>query len=89
VKFTALGNPVVVEVLPEAQTIKNGIIFVDDTITVSTVCSFVIFRDGEKSVSVLPLGRGWLRREVAEQFSSVINSSVSIPVESQPGVIRT
>src|SRR5205807_6666366 len=57
-------------------------------VTISALLGLVVFTQCEKSVSLNPWRRFWLRSEVAEQLSPVINQAVAIAIQRQPGVIR-
>lgn len=57
---------------------------VDHSIAITPIRRFVIFSQRQESIR---RSRRWLRRDIAEQFSAIINRAIAIPVKTQPGVV--
>ena len=77
-----------VGVLPEPQAAKDGVAAVDDAVTVPTVPRLVVLGKGVKAVLKYSGGRGRLWRVISEQLTTVIDKSVVVAVEGEPGVVR-
>src|SRR6267143_1851468 len=72
-------------VLPQSKAGKDHVPPANNAIAVAAIFWFIEFPQGQKSVLVR---RRRLRSEVAKQFRSVVDGSVSIAIESEPGIIR-
>jgi len=62
---------------------------IDLAITVATVLWLVEFGKGKETIFLNARRRLWLRRVVAEHFTTVIYASVAVAVDDEPAIIRT
>jgi hypothetical protein len=77
----------VICVLPQAQAGEDGIATVYETITIAALCRFVILGQRQKTVEGSAGRRRRLRREVPEQFCTVVYLAVAVAVKDEPGVV--
>lgn len=73
-----------VDVLPEKQGGEDGVVGVYHAVAVAAIDGLIIL--GERSEAIWII-RAWLRREVAEDFSAVVNRAVAVAVEREKGVV--
>ena len=64
-----------VRVLPQSQRAEDGVVLVDDSIAVAATVLLIVFGECDKAITVQ---RGWLRREITEQFRAVVDGPVPI-----------
>ena len=76
-----------VSVLPQAQRAKHSIVSINHPVRVPAFRRFVIL--GQRQETITRDTERWirLRREIAEQFTTVINRAVAIAIEHQENVI--
>ena len=60
---------------------------INHAIKVSAIFSLVIFGQRQKALLLLSRRHSWLRREVAKQFSAIINCAIAVSVLRQPRII--
>jgi len=82
-QFIWLREPIVVIVDPEQKLRIDCVFVVNDPVPVPPVLGLVELRQGQKAIWVW---RRWLRREVAEQLSAIVNRAVAIAVQSKEGI---
>ena len=88
-QFRRLGNTIVVRIGPQSQRDKHRVVMIDYTILIAAVCGFVILRKGQEAVAKHAPGRSRLRREIAKQFSAIVDGPICVPIERQKRIIRT
>jgi hypothetical protein len=71
------------------QRCKYGVVFIYKTIAIPTVLRLIIFSEDEKAVASDTGRRRWLRREIAEQLTTVIDRAITVPVKHKKGLIRS
>src|SRR6266480_1507717 len=72
-------------VLPQPEAGKDGVLPVNKAIAVAATFCFIQFRQCQKSVLVTSR-RLW--SEIAKQFRPVVDRSIAIAIEREPGIIR-
>jgi hypothetical protein len=80
VKLRGLRDAVVVRVPPQPQGREDGIPIAYHAVPVPAVRRLVELCEREEAVLALTGGRGWLRREVAEEFAAVVDGAVAVAV---------
>lgn len=83
-QLTRLGEAIVVSVLPQPQAGEDGVFVVYQAVAVAALLRLVIISQCQKTVGRV---RGRLRREVAEQFRTVIYCAIAIAVKREPSVV--
>src|SRR5262245_50067900 len=76
-----------VNVLPQSQLSEDGISFINHAVAVSAKRPFV--EHGQRLETDRRISWQTLRRDVAEQFRSVIDLPVLIPIKHEPGIGRS
>ncbi len=79
-QFTRFGDAVMIDVLPQSQAAKNTILCGYLAIAVAAILRFIIFRQCNETVTLIPWYGIRLRREVAEHFRAIVNQSIIVPV---------
>lgn len=87
-QLAAVGDAVVVPVLPEAQAREDGISRVYRPVAVAAVLRLVVFGERAETVVRLSLRRRGLGREAAEQLRAVLDRNSNGAVEDEPRVVR-
>ena len=80
-QFPCFRHAVVVAVLPQTQERIDRIVLVNDAVAIPTVLRFIVFRKSKKAVAKDTRWRRWLRCEIAEQFTAVIDRTVGVSIQ--------
>jgi hypothetical protein len=77
----------VIRVLPQSQAEEDHISNIDHTVTVATIGWSIKFSQRQKTISVNSRGWSGLIGGAAKQLAAVVNQSIAISIESQPGIV--
>src|SRR6202008_5008853 len=88
VQFPRFGYTVVIGVLPQTQGSKCSVVSVNHAVGIATVGPLIVLSQRKKTVARDSVRWVRLWREIAKEFTTVIDYAVAIAVQHEEGVIR-